>query len=168
MTEWIKDGFFYRKQGGARDGCEDLVFNTCKRIVDTEDHSDWAKASVMSCSALLSIGRRWPIRMDVEGQAPNWIIWRLHKLLGIKKYKYRSADDLTRDPWRLLYTAAVMHNRYDIIRDTPIPIRLYSHTTWKRRRTLLNDKRDLYVNRLEYYDSKADVIDYERKHPEMP
>ena len=163
MSEYYKDGYFWRKKSPPRDSAEDLGFNTCTKIVNDRDTSEWARRSIFNCSSLLLDGRRWPERMDIEGQAPNKFAWWMNKLTH--KYKHRAPDDLTRDLYIALYAAAAMHKMYYIIARTSIPWWLnYVPAIRRWRRNLLKWNRGMVNERLDYYMSLADVFDFENKH----
>jgi hypothetical protein len=163
MSEYYKDGYFWRKKSPPRDGAEDLIFNTCTKIVNDRDFSDWAQNSLNYCAALLLNKRRWPKSMDIEGQAPNKWAWWLNRITH--KYRHRAPDDVTRDLYIALYAVAVMHNMYFTIEWAPIPWWLnYVPAICRWRRNLLKTNRGVVNERLDYYMSLADVFDFENKH----
>lgn len=171
------DGYFYRRVGGIRNGIDDLMFNTLKKIFDEEEISEWVKNSICACQSLLLRGIRYPNHMKDEhpGVARNLLhLWslRFRKLFNKDLVFYRHQRRMTRDPHTLFIAVCVKFNMYDLIEDTPIPWYLanpfYGRTTWKWKRTILKEHRAIFVDRLEYYRSSADKIDYERRHPDLP
>ena len=114
-------GFYARGMG-------DLIYNTLRKIIETNDKSEWAYKAFEACSELLIQGKRWPDYMnqqDVEG-----------------KEKFRSQMSMTRDPWIAFYACAIHLDRKQFIELKP-QWWLYSPKTWAWRRALLG-KCNLY------------------------
>lgn len=129
IEEYFKDGYFYIRKseqweidqwGFAVNGRGDLIYNTCRKIIETGDESHWAEIALASCVDLLLKGRRWPEYMDE----------------GITE-KYWKGFKMTRDPWILMYACAVHLKSRSYLKDK-IPWWLYSPTTWAWHRALLN------------------------------
>jgi len=137
INEFYKEGNYYRgpkKQweydlyGFYPSGLSDLIYNTLRVILETNDTSEWADNSFIECFKLLSQNKRWPDRMNqpaVEGKKP-----------------YRSQYSMTRDPFVLFYACAVHLNRKTFIKTKP-PWWLYRPELWALRRALLG-KRNLF------------------------
>ena len=138
ITEFYKEGSYYRgpeKQlelavyGFYPRGLGDLIYNTLRKIIETNDKSPWAYTAFSNCSELLYQGKRWPDCVNplvIEGKEP-----------------YRSQYSMTRDPWVTLYACAVHLNRKQYIQYAKPPLKLYSPEVWAWRRALLG-KRNLY------------------------
>ena len=134
IEEYFKEGYFYRRKseqweyddwGFYPNGIGDLIYNTLRVIIETDDKSMWAINSFSLCASLLRDGKRWPDSMNDE---PTDI--------------YRSQFSMTRDPWILMYACAI-HLGFDSFIKDKIPLRLYSPKTWAWRRDLLG-KWNLY------------------------
>ena len=93
--ERIKDGYFYFHIGS---GNGDLLYNTARKIIETNDKSKWAHVSLEQVFWCLWLGNRWPYYMSSK------ITTTSHK-----------QTDMTQDPWILAYCCAVHLNRYDLI-----------------------------------------------------
>jgi len=76
----------------------DIIYITCRKIIDDNDKSEWAYAAFEIMAGLLSEGARWPAMLDHE----------LDHLYG-DRYK------MTRDPYILFYACAVHLNRLQFI-----------------------------------------------------
>jgi len=135
IEEYFKEGYFYRRKseqwefddwGFYPNGIGDLIYNTLRVIIETEDKSRWAEWAFIECSMLLSRGKRWPDSMNDE---PTEI--------------YRSQFSMTRDPWILYYACAIHLGRTWPHLYEKIPFHLYSPKTWAWRRALLG-KWNLY------------------------
>ena len=162
---WNKDGYFWRKPGPAWEeqiygypinGKGDLIFNTCAKIIDDGDESDWAEEAMWNCGCLLQARKRWPDRMAHYCDANNWFQWRWSQLkfkLGIKtgwwiwndelgEYElkmlktvmYRPQDSMTRDPYIAWMTLCMIFG--DEV-DINIPWYLYRPGIWAWRRYLI-------------------------------
>ena len=134
VEEFYKEGNFYRgpekqweleKYGFYPRGLGDLIYNTLRVIIETDDKSEWVNDSFTQCVQLLRARKRWPDYMNKE--------WRS---------TYRSQFSMTRDPWILLYACAIHLGYNNFIKMKP-PLRLYTPHIWAWRRALL-DKPNLY------------------------
>ncbi len=166
--EFYQDGFFYMMKGA---GNGDVILNTCGEIVDKKDKSEWAKQAVRECAILLLARKRWPIRMIWEGrEAKGWIrYWwsKMWKKFGvIDHHKRRPRKDITRDPYRVFYCACEFLDMPHLIEEVTIPLRLRRGGIQRRRKKLIEDRRKKWLNRLDYYDSLADVLNFRSLYPE--
>lgn len=134
IEEYFREGYFYRRKseqweydlwGFYPNGIGDLIYNTLRVIIETEDKSEWAHESFRFCLWLLKNGRRWPDYMNNETTDI-----------------YRSQRSITRDP-HILLNACAIHLGIDPKRCPDIPLKLYSPKTWAWRRALLG-KWNLY------------------------
>ena len=137
INKFYKEGYFYRSKspewkinlyGFAVDGLGDLLYNTLRKIKETNDKSEWAYSALLECADLLFYGKRWPDRLNpptVPGKEP-----------------YRSQFSITRDPFIALYACAIHLNRKQFIQVKP-PWWLYSPEFNSWRRALLG-KRNCY------------------------
>jgi len=154
IGEYYKEGFFYVKDAsswekGVRWGFDrcviaDLVYDTCRKIIETDDKSPWAHLALFNCRELLFEGKRWPDYL--EDNVPNH--WKRNlpilKRFYFKNVKwYRSQYSVTRDPYILLY-ACVVHLGVDLGSCPNIPWYLYSPKTWAWIRAL-KGKRNSYL-----------------------
>jgi len=131
IDDLVKDGDWYR--GPEKDweydlfgfyprGLGDLIYNNLRKIIETDDTSDWAQNVFDRCAILLVLGKRWPDRMEP---------------LHVKgKKKYRSQRDMTRDPWVMFYAACIHLDRREYIQLKP-QWWLYRPNLWSLRRALL-------------------------------
>ena len=137
INKFYKFGYFYRSKspeweinlyGFAVNGRGDLIYNTLRKIIETNDKSDWAYSAFQECADLLAYGKRWPDALNppiIPG-----------------KQSYRSQFSMTRDPWIAFYACAIHLNRKQFIKAKP-PHKLYSPEVWAWRRALLS-KRNCY------------------------
>ena len=165
MNSFYKDGYFWRKPGPewekdlygeAVNGKGDLIFNTCAKIIDDGDRSEWGEDALGACSELLRTNKRWPDRMDQNCD-------------GIT---YRTQDDMTRDPYISWITACLTVLKYSWawswIYSISIPWYLFNPGVWTWRRYLITGKglwlyyfltlnypKQDYVKRLRYFMDKA-------------
>ena len=108
----------------------DMIYATCRKIIDDNDTSPWAYNALEIMADLLFKRKRWPDSLNHELDAKNFI----HaKLTG----RYRSQKNMTRDPYILFYALCVHLNRPQFIETVTIPIHLYSRRTWVWRKTLI-------------------------------
>ena len=168
MNSFYKDGCFWRKPGPewekdlygeAVNGKGDLIFNTCAKIIDDGNRSEWADDAIIECGCLLEEGKRWPTRMNGMNDSENRMQWILSKIkykLKIKSYwivpdheegyiakkiltvLYRPQNDLTRDPFIAFFTAVTL--RDNIISTITIPWYLFNPGVWTWRRYLITGK----------------------------
>ena len=121
-TKWnaferYKDGLFYMGPGGNGD----LLYNTARKIIETDDKSEWAQSSLEAIFRCLNDGKRWPDTMSDKITTKN------HK-----------QTDMTQDPWILAYCCAVHLDRYDLIEKYKPNIKIFNlPDKWAWRRALL-------------------------------
>ena len=150
---WWKDGVFYRKlspyrevqiYGVAVDSKGDLIFNTCKKIINDLDQSEWAFDSVLECSDLLNTCKRWPDRMNQDIDSKTIIEHLTSKILFAlyitEHVKFGRQNHMTRDPYIALYCACFMMDNYYLIKRTPPPWYLYTPVFWSWYKFLLTGK----------------------------
>lgn len=133
IEEFYKEGYFYRgpekewefdEYGFYPRGLGDLIYNTLRKIIETNDKNKWAHWALVASGDLLIQGKRWPDDLDPIGAT------------------YRSQFSMTRDPWVAYYACAMHLDRKQFIFRKP-PWRLYSPEVWAWRRALLG-KRNCY------------------------
>lgn len=124
-TNFVKRWIFYLDKRPTQ-GNGDLLYNTFRMIIATEDKSEWAYRAFEACFDCLAHGERWPDSMSVFVTTTN------HR-----------QDQLTRDPFILGYACAVYLDRKQFIESVPIPWYLYRPEVWAWRRALLG-KRNCY------------------------
>ena len=132
-TNKVKEGYFYRgpergweleKYGFYPRGLGDLLYNTYRMIVETNDKSDWAVKAFLKCTDLLREGKRWPDYMQDENAlfiADDWFQQQA-SVDNYYKYKeervvdptiepvlclYRPQTSITRDPYIMMRRCAV-------------------------------------------------------------
>lgn len=164
--EWEKRGYFWWHVGRWNG---DLIYNTCTRIIDMQDDSDWAKMAIIECATLLQKRIRWP--EDRENEAKGYWDWYGTKLLKwlyiIPKAKARPKKDITRDPFIAFYAACEFLNMQIFIKTTRMPLRTHRFTkTYWWWRKLIRDPRKKFVKRLDYYRSIGDIYDFKNHYPE--
>ena len=135
IKDFTKEGYFYRgikklwelfKYGFYPCGMGDLIYNTLRKIIETNDKSEWAHRALDECAVLLYLDKRWPDYMNEE----------------VVGDKYRSQYSMTRDPYILFYACAIHLDERRYIKMKP-PLRLYTPHVWAWRRVLLG-KPNLY------------------------
>lgn len=119
MSEYYRDGYYWRKKsepweiefwGFQVDSLGDIIYETCRKIIEDEDQTPWAIISFALCEDLLRNGKRWPDRMEEEvPRKQKWRSWPIIRLIyfGHRPGDYRTQQSITRDPWTLLYACAV-------------------------------------------------------------
>ena len=129
--KFYKEGNYYRGPeekwehalyGFYPRGLGDLIYNTLRVILETNDMSEWAQDSLLKCVLLLHSRKRWPDRMN--------------PIQPKDKKPYRSQYSMTRDPWVTLYACAVFLDKKEYIEMKP-PWYLYRPELWSLRRVLL-------------------------------
>lgn len=166
--KWYKDGFFWMMRGA---GNGDVIYNTCSEIIDRHDRSAWAEEAVLYCGDLLLQRKRWPDRMIWEGrEAKGWIryYWsKMWKYFGvIDHHKRRPQKDVTRDPFIAFYCAVQFLGMPELIESVTIPLRLQRPKINKWRKKLIRDRREKWLKRLDYYQSLANVINFQSTYPD--
>lgn len=110
------DLFYY----SPNDGNGDLIYNTCREIIDRNDSDNWAYDAIENIFKVLSEGKRWPDYM-----AP-----------------YVTPTDqfrMTQDPWVMAYCCAAHLGRYDLIEKYKPTIKIFNlPDKWAWRRALLH------------------------------
>ena len=163
MSEWIKDGYFYRHElsdGSMSKG--DLIFETCYITLRDQDKSDWAYKAMQACANLLRQGKRWPDRMSNDTDCKSLIICFINRKLRQWKIatpeKHRHQKRKSRDPFQALYTVCVFLDRKQFIEAAPMPWYIYSPEIWRWRRRLIKDERLKYKRRLGWIRAKGTVL----------
>jgi len=119
----IRIRLFYYSIG---DGNGDLLYNTCREILDRKDTDEWAHRALEQVFTCLDLGMRWTVQM-------NDMIF-----LGEERRL-----DMTQDPWILAYCCAVHLNRKDLIEQHKPNFFMFLPDKWAWRRALLS-KPNLY------------------------
>ena len=117
-NDYIKVGYFYFAPGH---GNGDLLYNTCRKIIETNDKSDWARWSLVKVCCCLSMRIRWPDSMSEK------ITTTTH-----------TQGQITRDPYILFYACCVYLGRNILIKRLKPPLKLYTPAVWSWRRYLIN------------------------------
>ena len=115
--DYIKHGYFYIAPGH---GNGDLLYNTLRMIIETNDKSDWARTAFLEVFMCLLEGLRWPDSME--------------HIINTKRH---TQYDMTHDPWIMFYACAVHLDITWVIEYKP-PFKLYRPTLWAMRRYLHN------------------------------
>jgi hypothetical protein len=104
------------------DGNGDLLYNTCREIIDRDDHDDWSHLALEEVFRCLKLGVRWP----------DYMIDRIPAAIDRRQY------DMTQDPWIMAYCCAVHLDRYDLIEEYKPSIWIFNlPDKWAWRRALL-------------------------------
>lgn len=154
--KWVKVSGLWRRKDDDRWGTGDVIFNTCSKIIQDNDTSDWAYAAVGQCIDLLLADKRWPDSLNTGYEAPNMIAWRF------KKYKYRPQTRMSRDPFIAVIACLVLFDNTWVIKYLDIPPWLYRHSVWTWRKRLIKDDSKFYIKRLRYLRALATVKHFER------
>jgi len=101
-----KVGYFYWHPGA---GNGDLIYNTCREIIDRNDRSPWANNALLTCLVLLDEGKRWPDWMEKDGYVTT---------------ESHTQDQVTQDPWIMAYCCAAHLGRYHLIKAFPYRIKV--------------------------------------------
>ena len=151
MWQFLKYGFYPC-------GLFDLIYNTCRKLIDEKDTSDWGYEALVSCVELLEAGIRYPwyeapktVAKNRIDEAFSKLWWNLsykvddtgeikrRKFIRFTKHqKYGPPTKLTRDPYIYFFTACVVLNRLQFIHVISIPWYLYSRITWRWHKYLKN------------------------------
>jgi len=174
--EFVKEGHFYRGPikeweidlyGFAPRGLSDLIYNTLRKIIETNDTSMWAYASFTACADLLFAGKRWPDNLEGINCSKNRFDCAWSKIkyrLGIKQFKavwvpyeeggyvhkieytrkYRWQHGMTRDPWVMFYCCAIHLNRPQYLKFKQ-QWWLYRPEHWAWRKALVTHKKGWYL-----------------------
>lgn len=171
-----KYGFYPRGMG-------DILYNTYRMIVETNDKSWWARQSFEICTNLLKKGLRWPIyKQELNEQyiAKNWFEQR-RSIRKYERYKrerennpedeiepvlclYRPQTSITRDPYIMMRRCAV-HLGIDQERLPRMPWHLI---LWRRKlrawENAMRGKKNMYLFFLKFTieSDKQFVKDLER------
>jgi hypothetical protein len=118
----VKINMFYYSNG---DGNGDLLYNTCREIIDRDNTDPWSHGSLEGVFECLEAGLRWPDYMA-------------NLITPTDQYC------MTQDPWIMAYCCAVHLDRIDLIEKYKPSIRIFNlPDKWAWRRALL-DKPNLY------------------------
>jgi len=115
--------FFYWSPG---DGNGDLLYNTCREIIDRVDSDPWSHTALEWVFYNLEKGERWPYYLNCK------------ITLGEERRL-----DMTQDPWLLAYCCAVHLGRQDLIRKYKPNFFMFLPDQWAWRRALIG-KPNLY------------------------
>lgn len=156
----------------------DIITNTCRKIINDNDHSDWAFDAMCICAELLMERKRWPDMLSSFLDATNVFQYELSRWrykMGLTPSRlYRTQTYITRDPLWYYYSLCVHLNRIQFIEIVEPPVfsewrMVYRPILWAWRRALISGKRswlyellekDLthpkdYVNKLRHYRQQA-------------
>jgi len=117
VSNFEKHGYFYLDLSS---GNGDLLFNTCRVIIETKDNSDWAYRSLIECIDCLDKRKRWPNYMSPMITTTN-----------------HTQKQMSRDPYIMAYCCAVWLG-VDVY--VAIPLHLYRPSVWSWRRYLITGK----------------------------
>jgi len=120
----VRFDLFYYCEG---DGNGDLLYNTCREIIDRDDQSIWAHLALEKVFVALELGVRWPIKIDDFIKSGN-----------------HSRLDMTQDPWIMAYCCADHLGCTYLIEKHKPSIKIFNlPDKWAFRRALLG-KPNLY------------------------
>jgi hypothetical protein len=104
------------------DGNGDLLYNTCREIIDRGDTDYWSHMALEEVFKCLERGVRWP----------NYMVEYIPAAVG------RRQNSMTQDPWLLAYCCAVHLDRIDLIERYKPSVLLFNlPDKWAWRRALL-------------------------------
>jgi len=169
ISELKKDRGWYRGPvkdwevsmfGFAPKGLGDLIYNTLRKIIEDDDKSEWAEEAFDKCAVLLLQNKRWPDALDPKNSCNNIASSLYYKLkfklvkqfaskdIGSYKFKFRSQNDMTRDPWVLFYAVCIHLDKREFI-DLKPPWRLYftGSILWELRKALVGKKNNYLLLR---------------------
>ena len=151
MREWyqhkglwrnVSPEWEYEQYGFYPEGLSDIIFNTCNKIIEDDDESDWAYDALCICMDLLMDGKRWP-NPNPEQAAKTRLEHRWSRLLfrlGKKTVKYRPQHSETRDGYIAWATLCVKLNATELIEDVVPPWYLYTPSFWNWWKYLITGK----------------------------
>jgi hypothetical protein len=155
ISKLKKDGDWYRdveKQwefdlyGFMPRGLSDLIYNNLRKIIETDDKSEWAYEVFDRCVLLLIEGKRWPDEIQEEyeefiskNKAHHIFNKWLKKLGKVELRKYRPHKSITRDPWVMFYAACIHLDKRVFIHLKP-QSQLYRPNLWALRKALIGEK----------------------------
>jgi len=117
--EKVKVIVFYISLG---DKNGDLLYNTCREIIDRDDQYAWAHMALEEVFECLERGERFP----------DYMIGNVDVSLAGRQY------NMTQDPWLMAYCCAVHLGRYDLIEKHKPSIMVFNlPDKWAWRRALL-------------------------------
>lgn len=114
----VRINFFYYDNSS---GNGDLGYNTCREIIDRDEHDSWSHNALEGVFKMLAAGMRWPDYMDNLIDAGD---------------QYR----MTQDPWIMAYCCAVHLGRRDLIRKYKPNTKVFNFPDkWAWRKALLGE-----------------------------
>jgi len=154
--QWTEDLFGFKSHSGTID----FIYNNCRQIVATNDKSDWAYELMTACFDLLIWDQRWPDVLQDDIKPERQCKTRLCSLINKEKFrhykrrnrrrvkagkpeieytcKFRSRNDLTRDPYISAIRCADFMGLPQFIQSVSIPWYLWRPNTWAWHRYLKN------------------------------
>ena len=105
-------------------GKGDCIFRTAMYAMIKQDEN-----TLYTLTGLLHCGRRWPRGLDHPGDHKHmiisWLTGPVHHNKTLKKWiphpRYRSSNSMTRDPYIMVYCAAYMMNRPELVDCLKVP-----------------------------------------------
>ena len=114
--EKIRVELFYYHPGA---GNGDLLYNTCREIIDRGDKDEWSHKALEEVFKSLDKGERWPDYMD-------------QYITPTDQYR------MTQDPWLLAYCCCIHLDRRDLIEKHKPSLKVFNlPDKWAWRRALL-------------------------------
>jgi len=172
---WEKEGYLWMKIDDNKRSYIDIIFNTCTKIVEDNDTSQWALYSWMECCCLLWDHKRWPDQGNSPDEAPNRWLWYPYKWIVKKNRKWsRPQNDMTRDSCYAFGDCYVhLHGHYGELMDrfmanlfhsTKLPWYAWrpNYSLWKRRLRSTNSKH--FVKRLRSIADRATHTWFEKNY----
>jgi len=132
----------------------DIIYITCRKIIEDNDRSEWARTALEVCFLLLQPEveqkrKRWPDMLsNDDNDAKNnivyhldylrWKIWYVFNKPKPGHRLYRPQTSLTRDAWIYFFTASALLGEWQNIQYSSIPwyLLINSPTTRKWHRYL--------------------------------
>ena len=186
----LSNDWYLRHFRGETYGKGDIIYTNCRNLLENEEaymdmHYDAfyeAHRILDHIYLLLYLGIRWPIELNDDNDAKNWLSYQWSFLIFKSKYdennpepwprKYRTRTGMTRDCYIYFFAACVEFDRMNFIKWTKIPVfcefrMLFRLKTWLWRRALITQKRSKLYEWLE--TSQDHKLDYAKllKHYRM-
>lgn len=117
--------YFYVSEWSSKSKNGDLLYNTCREIIDENRKDAWAHESLFRVFKHLEVGQRWPTYMKEY----------IHPSIHHRQYH------MTQDPWIMAYCCAVHLGRYDLILEYKPSCKIFNlPDKWAWRRALLGQR----------------------------
>ncbi len=154
---WLRESksWEFNEYGFRPEGIGDCIFNTCNKIIEDNDTSEWAIYSIHRCGILLAQRKRWPDELHPLQAATNWFDWKFSAWMfrhgKIDQRLYRPQGNQTRDGYIAYFAVCAMFGYTELIKDVTVPLHLYRPNLWAWRKYLITGK-EKYKRRYYFWE----------------